>query len=126
MCTPPNTARCGDRFASGQQRIGPREQRSGGDSIVPTENLAELLAEQASEAGWLDKPAYYAPHVVTHGEIHNSAARLGEVLRNRGVAAGDRVLLCLPDSPALVELLLACLGRGILAFLANPESHPDE
>ena len=63
---------------------------------------------------------------MTHGEIHNSAARLGEVLRNRGIAAGDRVLLCLPDSPALVELLLACLGRGILAFLANPDSHPDE
>jgi len=89
-------------------------------------NLARLLAEQASEAGWLDKPAYYAPHIVTHGEIHNCAARLGEVLRNRGVAVGDRVLLCLPDSPALVELLLACLGRGVLAFVANPESHPDE
>ena len=93
---------------------------------MPNGNLARLLAEQASEAGWLEKPAYYAPHVVTHGEIHNSAARLGEVLRNRGIAGGDRVLLCLPDSPALVELLLACLGRGILAFLANPDSHPDE
>ncbi|MGA8327923.1 MAG: beta-ketoacyl synthase N-terminal-like domain-containing protein, partial [Mycobacterium sp.] len=93
---------------------------------MPKGNLARLLAEQASEAGWLEKPAYYAPHVVTHGEIHDSAARLGEVLRNRGVAVGDRVLLCLPDSPALVELLLACLGRGILAFVANPESHPDE
>ena len=97
-----------------------------GSLVVPNGNLARLLAEQASEAGWLEKPAYYAPHVVTHGEIHNSAARLGEVLRNRGIAGGDRVLLCLPDSPALVELLLACLGRGILAFLANPESHPDE
>jgi 4-hydroxyphenylalkanoate synthase len=89
-------------------------------------NLARLLAKRASEAGWYDKPAYYAPHVVTHGQIHNSGARLGEVLRNRGISRGDRVLLCLPDSPELVELLLACLARGILAFLANPEFHLED
>ena len=63
---------------------------------------------------------------MTHGQIHNSGARLGEVLRNRGISRGDRVLLCLPDSPELVELLLACLARGILAFLANPESHLED
>jgi 4-hydroxyphenylalkanoate synthase len=89
-------------------------------------NLARLLARRASEAGWYDKPAYYAPHVVTHGQIHSSAARLGEVLRNRGISRGDRVLLCLPDSPELVELLLACLARGILAFLANPDFHLED
>lgn len=86
-----------------------------------SENLAALLARQAAEAGWYDKPAYFAPDVVTHGQIHDGAVRLGEVLRNRGLSAGDRVLLCLPDSPDLVQLLLACLARGIMAFLANPE-----
>ena len=55
-----------------------------------------------------------------------AGARLGEVLRHRGISRGDRVLLCLPDSPELVELLLACLARGILVFLANPESHPED
>ena len=89
-------------------------------------NLAKLLAERASEAGWYDQPAYYAPHVVTHGQIHNSGARLGEVLRHRGISREDRVLLCLPDSPELVELLLACLARGILVFLANPDLHPED
>ena len=89
-------------------------------------NLARLLAKRASEAGWYDKPAYYAPHLVTHGQIHDTGARLGEVLRNRGISTGDRVLLCLPDSPELVELLLACLARGILAFLANPELHLED
>lgn len=83
-------------------------------------NLAGLLAEQASEAGWYDRPAFYAADVVTHGQIHDGAARLGEVLRNRGLSSGDRVLLCLPDSPDLVQLLLACLARGVMAFLANP------
>jgi 4-hydroxyphenylalkanoate synthase len=89
-------------------------------------NLARLLAERSSEAGWSDQPAFYAPHVVTHGQIHDRAARLGEVLRNRGIAQGDRILLCLPDSPELVELLLACLARGILAFLANPDLHLED
>lgn len=56
-------------------------------------NLAGLLAEQASEAGWYDRPAFYAADVVTHGQIHDGAARLGEVLRNRGLSSGDRVLL---------------------------------
>ena len=84
-------------------------------------NLAELLAKRASEAGWRDKPAYNGSHVVTHGQIHDGGARLGEVLRSRGLSSGDRVLLCLPDSPDLVQLLLACLSRGIVAFLANPE-----
>ncbi len=89
-------------------------------------NLAELLARRASEAGWRDQPAYHAPDVVTHGQIHDGAARLGQVLANRGLTKGDRVLLCLPDSPDLVQLLLACLARGVMAFLANPELHRDD
>ncbi len=89
-------------------------------------NLAELLARRTAEQGWYDKPAYYAPDVVTHGQIHDGGARLGEVLRIRGLSSGDRVLLCLPDSPDLVQLLLACLARGITAFLANPDLHRDE
>src|ERR1700731_775968 len=94
--------------------------------VMPNGNLARLLAKRASEAGWYDRPAYYAPHVVTHGQIHDCGARLGKVLRNRGLSRGDRVLLCLPDSPELVELLLACLARGMLAFLANPDLRPED
>ncbi|CAM4397418.1 p-hydroxybenzoic acid--AMP ligase FadD22 [Mycobacterium basiliense] len=89
-------------------------------------NLAEILAQRAAAAGWRDNPAYYAPEIVTHGQIHDGAARLGQVLGERGLSRGDRVLLCLPDSPDLVQLLLACLARGIVAFLANPELHRDD
>ncbi|WP_428342908.1 SDR family NAD(P)-dependent oxidoreductase [Mycobacterium sp.] len=84
-------------------------------------NLAQFLATKASDAGWHDKPAYVGSHVVTHGQIHDGGARLGEVLKSRGLSSGDRVLVCLPDSPELVQLLLGCLSRGIVAFLANPE-----
>ncbi|WP_415823666.1 beta-ketoacyl synthase N-terminal-like domain-containing protein, partial [Mycobacterium basiliense] len=89
-------------------------------------NLARLLAEQAVDAGWYDKPAYYAPHVVTHGQIHDCAARLAQILRDRDLATTDRVILCLPDSLDLVQLLLACLACGIPAFIANPELHAEE
>ncbi|KZS60529.1 p-hydroxybenzoic acid--AMP ligase FadD22 [Mycobacterium ostraviense] len=89
-------------------------------------NLAGFLAERALEAGWYDQPAYYAPEIVTHGQIHDGGARLAHVLRHRGLGAGDRVLLCLPDSPELVQLLLACLARGAMAFLANPDLHRDD
>ncbi|VBA55449.1 p-hydroxybenzoic acid--AMP ligase FadD22 [Mycobacterium attenuatum] len=91
-----------------------------------TGNLAQLLAERASEAGWNDRPAYHAPEIVTHGQIHDGAARLAAVLGHRGLGSGDRVLLCLPDSAELVQLLLACLARGVMAFLANPELHRDD
>lgn len=97
-----------------------------GNQNMVNGNLAELLAQRASQAGWYDTPAYYAPDVVTHGQIHDCGARLGEVLRSRGLSSGDRVLLCLPDSPELVQLLLACLARGILAFLTNPDLHSDD
>jgi fatty acid CoA ligase FadD22 len=90
------------------------------------ENLANLLAQRASQSGWSDQPAYYAPHIVTHGQIHDGGARLGQVLSDRGLGKADRVLLCLPDSPELVQLLLACLARGIVAFLANPDLHPQD
>ncbi|MFQ2845775.1 AMP-binding protein, partial [Mycobacterium paragordonae] len=89
-------------------------------------NLAWVLAERASKSGWYDKPAYYAPHAVTHGEIHSGAAHLGQALRLGGLSSGDRVLVCLSDSPELVQILLACLARGILVFLSNPELHPND
>jgi 4-hydroxybenzoate adenylyltransferase len=89
-------------------------------------NVAQLLAKRAADSGWYSKPAYYSPNVVTHGEVHEGGARLGEVLRARGLSKGDRVLLCLPDSPELVQVLLACLARGIFTFLVNPELHPED
>jgi 4-hydroxybenzoate adenylyltransferase len=89
-------------------------------------NIAQLLAKRAAASGWYGKPAYYSPNVVTHGEIHEGGARLGEVLRAHDLSKGGRVLLCLPDSPELVQVLLACLARGILAFLVNPELNPED
>ncbi|KAA1244627.1 AMP-binding protein, partial [Mycobacterium simiae] len=89
-------------------------------------NLARLLAERAVHSGWYDRPAYYAPRVVSHGEVHEGAARIGRVLGGRGLGRGDRVLLCLPDSVELVQVLLACLARGVWAFIANPQLRPED
>src|SRR5262245_30931263 len=94
--------------------------------MVKHENLARLLAERACDAGWYGTPVYYATTMVTDGEIHDGAARVGEVLRDYGLSRGDRVLLCLPDSPQLVQMLLACLACGALAVLTNPDLHPED
>ncbi|WP_428842095.1 SDR family NAD(P)-dependent oxidoreductase, partial [Mycobacterium riyadhense] len=90
------------------------------------DNIARTLAKMAEKSGWRDTPAYYAPDIVTHAQIHDGVLQLGEVLRSRGLCRGDHVLLCLPDSLDLVQLLLACLARGLLAFIANPELHPND
>jgi fatty acid CoA ligase FadD22 len=88
---------------------------------MDSRNVARILAEGSLEAGRGDSPAYYTPHPVAHGQIHDCAARLAAVLSHRGLSRGDRILLCLPDSLDLVQLLLASLARGILVIITNPE-----
>ncbi|WP_191497899.1 AMP-binding protein, partial [Mycobacterium simulans] len=93
---------------------------------MQSENVARFLAERSLEAGRRDSPAFYAPNPVTHGQIHDGALRLATVLTRHGLSRGDRLLLCLPDSLDLVQLLLASLARGILVFIANPELRPED
>ncbi|MHA7653903.1 AMP-binding protein, partial [Mycobacterium sp. ML4] len=93
---------------------------------MQSENAARILAERSINAGRYDSPAFYAPNPTTHGQIHDGALRLAAVLGRRGLSRGDRVLLCLPDSLDLVQLLLASLARGILVFIANPELRSEE
>jgi fatty acid CoA ligase FadD22 len=57
---------------------------------------------------------------VTHGEVHEGAARTGSLLASAGVRRGDRVLIALPDG---VEFVLAFLGAvriGAVAVPVNP------
>jgi malonyl-CoA/methylmalonyl-CoA synthetase len=53
---------------------------------------------------------------LTHGELDERAARVGGFLRGRGVAAGDRVLLCGPTSMDLVVAYLGILRIGATAM----------
>jgi malonyl-CoA/methylmalonyl-CoA synthetase len=77
--------------------------------------MAEAFASTAA-----DRPGAPALEIdgtaLTHGEIDERAARIGGFLRSRGVAAGDRVLLCAPTSTDLVLSYVGILRIGATAM----------
>jgi malonyl-CoA/methylmalonyl-CoA synthetase len=56
----------------------------------------------------------------THAELDDRAARGAGALRERGVQAGDAVLLAAPSSLNLVVAYLSALRAGATVVLANP------
>jgi malonyl-CoA/methylmalonyl-CoA synthetase len=77
--------------------------------------MAEAFA--ATAAGRPDAPALEIDGAaVTHGELDERAARVGGFLKAKGVAAGDRVLLCAPTSIELVVAYLGILRVGATAM----------
>jgi malonyl-CoA/methylmalonyl-CoA synthetase len=77
--------------------------------------MGEAFAATARERG--DAPALEIDGAAaSHAELDDRAARVGGFLRARGVAPGDRVLLCAPASLDLVVAYLAILRIGATAM----------
>ncbi|GAB4575034.1 MAG: acetate--CoA ligase [Rhodothalassiaceae bacterium] len=57
-----------------------------------------------------DNPAYDAR--ISYGELKDRVARLGSVLKARGVRKGDRVTIYMPMIPEAVVAMLACARIG--------------
>jgi fatty acid CoA ligase FadD22 len=90
-------------------------------------NLAVRLADLAERNGWSDRTAFHEGHRAwTHGEVHDRAARAATVLAEQGVAAGDRVLIAVPDSLVWVTTFLGAARLGATAVLANPALTADD
>jgi fatty-acyl-CoA synthase/benzoate-CoA ligase/fatty acid CoA ligase FadD22 len=90
-------------------------------------NVAADLADRARRRGWAARPAFHeGDRVWTHGEVHDLAARMATVLAGRGVQAGDRVLIALPDGISWVIAFLAAARLGAVAVLSNPVLTADE
>ncbi|WP_317985891.1 AMP-binding protein [Streptomyces sp. 5-10] len=90
-------------------------------------NVAAHLAALADRRGWSGRAAFLEGHRVwTHGEVHDRAERAATVLASRGVAAGDRVLLALPDGIMWVTTFLATARLGAVAVLVNPALTADD
>ena len=51
---------------------------------------------------------------ITYGELQDRVARLAGALRDRGVTAGDRVVVYMPMVPEAVEAMLACARIGAI------------
>ena len=58
---------------------------------------------------------------VTHQELEEASNRLARLLRERGIARGSRVGLCLPRSQDLVVTLLAILKAGAAYVPLDPD-----
>jgi malonyl-CoA/methylmalonyl-CoA synthetase len=94
-----------------------------GEEPDPERLRAELTAGTMAEAfaaTAADRPGAPALEIdgtaLTHGEVDERAASVGGFLRERGVAAGDRVLLCGPTSMDLVLAYLGILRIGATAM----------
>ena len=61
---------------------------------------------------------------MTYAELDARANRLAHALRGLGIAAGERVMLVLPNVPALVLAYYATLKLGGVVVLGNPEATP--
>jgi malonyl-CoA/methylmalonyl-CoA synthetase len=55
----------------------------------------------------------------TFGEIEDASNRFARALAARGLAAGDRLCVCLPNGAEIIGLFLACLKLGVIYVPIN-------
>jgi len=55
----------------------------------------------------------------TFGEIEDVSNRFAQALATRGLVAGDRLCVCLPNSAEVIELFLACVKLGVIYVPVN-------
>ncbi|MFI1202606.1 AMP-binding protein [Streptomyces sp. NPDC020883] len=84
-------------------------------------NLAADLAVRAARRGWRDRTAYLSGSArVTHGQVHDLAARAAHVLARLGLGPGKRLMLALPDGPDWIVTFLAAARLGAVLVITNP------
>jgi long-chain acyl-CoA synthetase len=82
------------------------------------ENLASILIETANRHG--DRPAVRLDEtVVTYAALEQASARVAGLLRERGVAAGDRVGIMLPNVPSFPVVYYGILRAGGIVVPMN-------
>ena len=55
----------------------------------------------------------------TFGEIEDASNRFAHALAARGLVAGDRLCVCLPNGAEVIELFLACVKLGVIYVPVN-------
>jgi long-chain acyl-CoA synthetase len=83
-----------------------------------SENLASMLIETAERHG--DRPAVRLDEtVVTYAALEEASARVAGLLRERGVAVGDRVGIMLPNVPSFLVIYYGILRAGGIVVPIN-------
>ena len=88
-------------------------------------NLARILTDGAAAHG--DRPAlWFEGHAISYAELDRRAAVAAGELRERGVGAGDRVAIKLPNSPAVVAAYFGAFRLGAIVVPLNILLAPPE
>ncbi|HUO70479.1 MAG TPA: long-chain fatty acid--CoA ligase [Solirubrobacteraceae bacterium] len=74
-------------------------------------NLAQLLTDTAAKHG-ARSALKFDDHVITYEMLNEGAARVAGLLKQRGVAPGDRVGIMLPNVPYFVTVYYGILRAG--------------
>ncbi len=90
-------------------------------------NVAEELLEGAIEAGWGGRVAYYhRDEAIDYRALRAAVLRHAAALRALGVAPGDRIVVRIADTPALVYLLLAAHAVGAVPIPTYVQLRADD
>jgi mycobactin salicyl-AMP ligase len=82
-------------------------------------SLGSILGDAAAK--WPDRPAVIDAHVsYTFAELDALADRIASALADRGIAAGDRVMLQLPNSVQFAVALFGLLRAGAVPVMCLP------
>ena len=86
----------------------------------PVFNVAVPYVDRHLEEGRGDKVAIRTvDEEVTFAELAGSVNRCGNVLKDLGIAAGDRVLMVVKDSPEFIALFFGAVKAGLVPVPVN-------
>ena len=86
---------------------------------LPQGSLNTMFEEAVTTSPELTA-AYFFGRPFTFGEFEEMTARLAAVLRSRGIGAGDRVAIILPNLPHYIAAHFAILRIGAIVVPCNP------
>jgi long-chain acyl-CoA synthetase len=85
----------------------------------PDRTLLDYLRESAEK--WPDRPALlFKGATIDYGTLHRLSNRFGSALQALGIKRGDRVALCLPNSPQFVIAEVGAWKTGAIVTPINP------
>ncbi|AHH18581.1 putative fatty-acid--CoA ligase [Nocardia nova SH22a] len=88
-------------------------------------NVVELLVSSARRRP--DHPAWtFGDRTASYRDLAARAQAVARGLSERGIRPGDRVVIDLPNSPTLIEVLFGCFWGGFVAVPVNWHLHPGE
>ena len=96
-----------------------------GNLEYPDCSMVDMIIQSAEK--WPDNVAYsYYGHKVTYKNFVNKIEQAARALKNYGVKEGDRVTICMPNTPEAVTMVYAVNMVGAVCNMVHPLSSEKE